>query len=92
MNLIPNWLRRLRFELRLELHEQKIKRLENTLPKDAHYALQYPDGSYAWESNCQGWGSTPLKPKIGDRWCFTTQQAIWNLRDLKNCKLIRITE
>jgi len=73
-------------------HEEELKQLHVTLPQKQYYALQYPDGSYAWESNCQGWGSTPKKPKIGDDWCFDTQHAIWALRDLRNCKLIRITE
>jgi len=73
-------------------HEGELKQLYAKMPKDHHYALQYPDGTYAVESNCQGWGSTNKKPKIGDQWCFDAQHAIWALRDLRGCRLIRITE
>ncbi len=72
-------------------HELELKRLYAATP-EGHYAVRYPDGTYAWESNCQGWGSTPKKPKIGDPWCFDKQHAIWALRDLRGCQLVSVTE
>lgn len=56
-----------------------------------YYALQYPDGDYAIESNCQGWLSTTVKPKLGDKWCFSRRQALWLLEyDLRTCKPVQI--